>query len=105
MLLGDGHIRRSGLNKAYVIFEQSTNKTEYFNYVHNLLKQEGIGMNEVKQYQRFDERYKKTNESLHLSTSASEELKPLADMFLNEEGKKIIPSNIKELLTHRSLAH
>ena len=34
MLLGDGHIRRSGANKAYITFEQSSKKADYFNYVH-----------------------------------------------------------------------
>lgn len=33
------------------------------------------------------------------------ELKPLADLFLDEEGNKKIPSNIGEYLTHKSLAH
>jgi hypothetical protein len=105
MLLGDGHIRRSGLNKAYITFEQSTKKPEYFNYVHNLLEKEGISMLEVKEYSRFDARYNSTTNSLRFSTKAIEELKPLAEMFLDEEGNKKIPSNIKEHLTHRSLAH
>lgn len=33
-----------------------------------------------------------------------EELKPLADLFLDSEGKKVIPLNIAEHLTPRSLA-
>lgn len=105
MLLGDGHIRRSGLNKAYITFEQSAKKPEYFNYVHNLLQKEGVNMTEVREYSRFDARFNNTTESLRLSTKALEELKPLADMFLDEEGKKRIPSDIKEHLNHRSLAH
>ena len=105
MLLGDGHIRRSGVNKAYITFEQSSKKKEYFNYVHNLLQQEGLDISKSKTYTRFDSRYGKTNESLHITTKAMEELKFLADMFLDEEGKKRIPSNIDEHLTHKSLAH
>ena len=31
-------------------------------------------------------------------------LRPLADTFLDENGRKIIPTNIAEYLTHRSLA-
>lgn len=105
MLLGDGHIRRSGLSKAYFTFEQSSKKTEYFNYVYNILRQEGLDISEFKEYTRFDPRYGKTHESLHLTTKAMEELKPLADLFLDEKGKKKIPSNISELLTHKSLAY
>ena len=48
MLLGDGHIRRSGVNKAYITFEQSSKKKEYFNYVHNLLQQEGLDISKSK---------------------------------------------------------
>ena len=105
MLLGDGHIRRSGVNKAYITFEQSSKKTDYFNYVQEILRKEGLDIPDSKTYSRFDPRYYKTNESIHFTTTAMEELKPLADMFLDEEGKKKIPSNIGEYLTHKGLAH
>ena len=88
MLLGDGHIRRSGVNKAYITFEQSSKKTDYFNYVQEILRKEGLDIPDSKTYSRFDPRYYKTNESIHFTTTAMEELKPLADMFLDEEGKK-----------------
>jgi hypothetical protein len=39
-----------------------------------------------------------------LKTQNLEVLRPLADMFLDENGKKRIPSNIREHLTERSLA-
>lgn len=105
MLLGDGHIRRSGMNKAYITFEQSSKKKEYFNYVHDLLKKEGLKLSNPTEYSRHDIRYNTKNESIHFTTGAMEELTPLADMFLDEEGKKKIPSNIKEHLTHKGLAH
>lgn len=105
MLLGDGHIRRSGVNKAYITFEQSTKKTEYFNYVNDLLQKEGLELSDPRTYTRQDPRYDSTNESIRLTTKAMEELKPLADMFLDEKGNKIIPSNIGEHITHKSLAH
>ena len=99
------HIRRSGANKAYITFEQSLKKTEYFNYVHELLRKEGLNVSDSKTYVCIDPRHNKTNESIHFTTKAMEELKPLADMFLDEEGKKKIPSNIGEYLTHKGLAH
>ena len=35
-LLGDAHIGRSGLNKAFISFEQSKQKIEYLNFLHHL---------------------------------------------------------------------
>nr|AVR57731.1 hypothetical protein C0989_000032 [Termitomyces sp. T132] len=106
VLLGDGHIRRSGLNKAYISFEQSSKKTEYMNYLHSLAQEGGLPLtNEnLKEYSREDLRYQVTNKSLYFRTKATEELKPMADLFLNEEGKKVIPANIADHLTSRSLA-
>ena len=40
-----------------------------------------------------------------MKTENLEELRPLADMFLNEDDKKIIPENIKEDITLKSLAY
>lgn len=104
LLLGDGHIRRSGVNKAYITFEQSLKKTEYFNHVHELLRKEGLNISDSKLYTRFDSRYNKSNESIHFTTKAMEELKPLADLFLDDSGNKKISPNIGEHLTHKSLA-
>lgn len=105
MLLGDGHIRRSGASKAYISFEQSSKKTEYLNYVRESLAKEGVVLTDNLSYTRTDLRHGSENKSIRFSTRASEDLKPLADMFLDEEGKKIIPSNIGEELTAKSLAH
>ena len=103
-ILGDAHIGRTGLNKGFISFEQSIKKMEYLNYLYGLSKEEGITMEEPKTYSRNDLRYGKTNESLYFRTKSIEELRPLADMFLDKDGKKIIPSNIGEVLTPRGLA-
>ena len=105
MLLGDGHIRRSGPNKAYIAFEQSTKKTEYFNNVKDILAKEGVELTDNRTYVREDTRYGSTNSSVRFSTKASEDYKPLADLFLDEEGKKIINPNIGDELTIKGLAH
>jgi hypothetical protein len=105
MLLGDGHIRRSGPNKAYIAFEQSSKKTEYLNYVKDILIQEGMELSDNQTYTREDARHGSINKSIRFSTKASEELKPLADLFLDDEGKKRIHPNIGEELTVKSLAH
>jgi hypothetical protein len=103
-ILGDAHIGKTGLDKAFISFEQSKKKLEYLKFLFEISKKEGLSLEELKTYTRNDQRYKKINESVYFRTKSLESLKPLADMFLNKEGKKIIPSNISEILTPRSLA-
>ena len=106
VLLGDAHIGRTGLNKAFISFEQSNKKSEYLNYLYKLTKEGGLPLmvDGIKEYTREDNRFNNINKSLYFRTQSLEELKPLADLFLNEEGKKIIPSNIGDHLTEKSLA-
>lgn len=103
-LLGDAHIGRSGLNKAFISFEQSKQKIEYLNYLHKITKEAGFDLKDPVTYSRTDSRYFNKTESLYFRTESLEELKPLAYMFLDSEGKKIVPSNIAEHLTARGLA-
>lgn len=104
VILGDAHIKKVGLDKAFISFEQSTKKMDYLNYLHKLATEAGFEVKIPKIYSRTDSRYASKTESLYFRTESLPEFKPLADVFLNEEGKKIIPSNISEFLTHRSLA-
>jgi LAGLIDADG DNA endonuclease family len=108
VLLGDAHIGRTGLDKAYITFEQSKKKLEYISYLHSLTRESGsrkLEIDELKTYTRTDARYSdRINQSLYFRTNSLEDLKPFADMFLNNEGGKIIPTNIADHLTPRSLA-
>ena len=76
------------------------------NYLHNLIKTEGFPLieNNLKTYSRQDTRYNTINSYLYFRSYSIEELKPLANMFLDEKGKKHITGNIANELTHRSLA-
>jgi len=105
-ILGDAHIRKTGLNKAFISFEQSSKKADYLNFLHELVKKEGLPLMDetVRTYSRQDVRYNTQNSSLYFRTQSIEELRPLADMFLDEAGAKHIPKNIAEEFTHRSLA-
>jgi hypothetical protein len=94
MLLGDGHILRSGQNKAYIAFEPSSKKTDYLNYVKDILNKEGMELSDNQTYVHDDVRYGVQNSSVRFSTKALEELKPLADLFLDDEGRKKISSDI-----------
>ena len=71
--------------------EQSKKKLEYLNYLYQLSLEEGITLNEPKIYTRNDLRYNQMNESIYFRTKSIEELRPLAEMFLDSQGKKVIP--------------
>lgn len=105
-LLGDASIRRSGINKAIISFEQSNKKIDYINYLFKETKEGGLPLSKdtLSEYTRFDSRYSVTNKSLAFRSQPTEDLIELADLFLDNDGKKKIPSNIAEVLTHRSLA-
>jgi hypothetical protein len=105
VLLGDAHIGKVGLDKAFISFEQSKNKSDYLLYLHKLISEGGFELENIKNYSRNDPRYpNRSTESLYFRTKSLSELKPLADLFLDPENKKIIPTNIAEMLTPRSLA-
>ena len=106
LLLGDAHIRKVGTSKAYFTFEQSTKKADYFNHVYDAVKAENLVKEAPAFYERSDPRYPgKVTSSYHFKSNTVEDLRPLADLFLDENGGKIIPSNISDLLTERSLAY
>lgn len=105
IILGDAHINKVGLDKAFISFEQSSKKHEYINHVYQLIKEElPLQADNIKEYSRFDSRYNTTNHSLYFRTQALEELRPLADLFLDSNDRKIVPTSISEHLTERSLA-
>jgi hypothetical protein len=106
VILGDAHIKRTGSDKAFISFEQSSKKADYLNYLQTLVKEGGLPLmsDNLKEYSRKDQRYNSTNSSLYFRTKSVKELKPFADLFLDEQGKKIIPLNIADYLTPRGLA-
>ena len=106
-LLGDAYIGRTGLDKAFITFEQSKKKSEYLNYLFETFKEQGLPLmkDSITEYTRTDPRYNTKNSSLYFRTESLSEFKALADLFLNESGQKIIPTNIAEHFTTQSLAH
>lgn len=104
VLLGDAFIGRTGLDKAFISFEQSEKKIKYLKFLYSICQEAGFELDNIKTYIRKDSRYSKTNQSLYFRTKSIKELKPLSDLFLNEKGVKIIPSNIADYLTLISLA-
>lgn len=104
-ILGDAHIGKTGLNRAFITFEQSAKKSEYLTHLHKLINEEQLALKEPKLYIRTDERYNTINQSLYFRTNSIEDLKPLADLFLDSNNKKIIPTNISDYLTYKGLAY
>ena len=106
ILLGDASIRRSGINKASISFAQSGQKKDYFNQVYNSIQKENLPLNEPNLRNFVDPRYpNKVYSAISFSSKPSEDLRPIADLFLDANGKKIVPSNISDLLTPKSLAY
>jgi hypothetical protein len=66
-ILGDAHIRKTGLNKAFISFEQSSKKADYLNFLHELVKKEGLPLMDetVRTYSRHDVRYNIKNSFLY----------------------------------------
>jgi hypothetical protein len=89
-LLGDAHIGRTGLNKAFISFEQSSKKKEYLNYLFNITKEGEIPLigETIKEYIREDSRYKTINKSLYFRTQSLESLKPMLIYFKMQKGTK-----------------
>jgi hypothetical protein len=104
-LLGDAHIARSG-GKAYITFEQTLKHRAYVMHIKDVLKGAGgIDLYDIKYYKRTDSRYNSVNESIYLKTHSSELLSFLAEMFLSDGNKKILPFDIEKYLSPIALAY
>jgi hypothetical protein len=69
-ILGDAQIRKTGLNKAFISFEQSSKISDYLNFLHELVKKEGLPLMDetVRTYSRQDVRYNTQNSYLYFRT-------------------------------------
>lgn len=104
LLLGDGHIGKSG-NLHFITLEQSSKHKDYVINLHNLLKHLGLDLYDIKYYSRLDSRYGTTTKSIYFKTHNSHLFFILGVLFLGNGTKKIISSSIQDWLTPVSLAH
>ena len=76
--------------KLILLLNSLIKKLDYINYLQNLTKEGGLKLTQdiIKEYAREDLRYQSSNKSLYFRSKVLEELKPMADLFLNDEGKK-----------------
>lgn len=96
LMLGDGHLRaitNSNQNSRLVISCQIKNK-DIIDLIGRVLKSNGFTFN-TRKSSRFDKRTKKTYESITLESHVSTYFTKLRNMWYNNEGKKIIPDEIK----------
>lgn len=103
LLLGDGHIGKSG-NKSFITMEQTVKHKDYVIYLYDLLLSNGILLYPLKFYSRWDKRYSSINESIYFKSHNMECLNLLATMFMLD-ATKTVPKNIADWLTPISLAH
>lgn len=104
-LLGDSHIGRN-LTTSYLTFEQSLAKSDYLQHLYTLVKEAGFDMNPPVIYRREDPRYPdRPTYSLHFRTVADEAFNLLAELFLDSNGNKVIPSNIGDYLDIVALSY
>ena len=102
LLLGDVHVSKVNTKNSRFLFEQGEVHRDYLFHLYDLFKD--YCKTEPKIYSRFDKRTNKTYSRVKFSMLTSPLFNYYHDLFyLN--GNKIIPANLGELLTARSLAY
>lgn len=102
LLLGDIHASRASSKNTRFLFEQGEVHSSYLLHLYDLFKD--YCKTEPKSSSRFDKRVNKSYSRIKFSTLSSPVFNYYYDLFyLN--GNKIIPVNLGELLTARSLAY
>lgn len=105
-MLGDLFAEKRNVNaNTRLQFKQSTKNEPYIDHLY-LLFEEYCGSKPIKMV-NYDNRpnKKKEYEAIKFQTLSLPCFNIFKDLFYNSEGIKIIPSNLKELLTERGLAY
>lgn len=110
LLLGDGHIQQRNKNfgNSRFIYAQSSlrkNHYNYFKHVFELFKPYLSIDFKLKSKSFVDKRSNKTYSSISFATLTLPCFTFYRDLFYNSDNKKIVPLNIKNLLTPRGLAY
>lgn len=110
LLLGDGHIQQRNKNSrnSRFIYAQSSlreNHYNYFKHISELFKPYLSNRFNLKSKTFLDKRSNKIYSSVSFSTLTLPCFTYYKELFYNSKNKKIVPLNIKELLTPRGLAY
>jgi len=102
LLLGDLHASKGSLKNTRLIFEQGDIHSDYLFHLYDLFK--NFCKTEPKITKRFDKRTNKFYTRIKFSTLSSPLFNYYLDLFY-VNNIKIIPANLGEILTARSLAY
>lgn len=109
LLLGDGHIqKRSVLGNSRFIYAQSSLRLHHINYFKHVLELFKPYLSNDFNYKEktfTDKRTNKEYKSVHFATLSLPCFNYYRDMFYDSNNLKIVPLNIKNLLTPRGLAY
>jgi len=107
LLLGDGHLQCRNTNSRF-IYGQSSLREHHLNYFYHIFDLFKPFVNKdfiIKPRSFVDKTTNKTYGSLYFSTLTLPCFNYYRNLFYNLENKKIVPNNIQQLLTPRSLAY
>lgn len=93
-MLGDGHIVKSGRFAKYST-SHSKKQKEYITWISEIFGSLGRGL---KLYNSYNKKYNRTYEFYNFNTVIVPELLSFRNNFYDHLGKKIIPSNLKNIL-------
>jgi len=109
LLLGDGHIQKRSLTgNSRFMYAQSSLRIQHFNYFYHVLELFKPYLSKdfkLKTKTFIDKRTNISYSSVNFATLSLPCFNYYKDLFYNSDGLKIVPSNINELLTYRSLAY
>ena len=109
LLLGDGHVqKRSILGNSRFIYAQSSLRIHHINYFKHVLELFKPYLSNYFNYKEktfTDKRTNKEYKSVHFATLSLPCFNYYRDMFYDSNNLKIVPLNIKNLLTPRGLAY
>jgi hypothetical protein len=107
LLLGDGHLQCRHVNSRFIYGQSSLRKhhLNYFYHIFDLFKPFISKEFKIKSRSFVDKRTKNTYSSVLFATLTLPCFNYYRKLFYNKDNKKIVPLNIKQLLTPRGLAY
>ncbi len=107
--MGDGHIQQRSLNgNARFMYTQSSLRIHHFNYFNHILALFNVYLAKdfkVKEKSFTDKRTNTTYSSVNFATLSLPCFNIYRNLFYNSQNIKIVPADIKNLLTPRGLAY
>lgn len=97
-VLGDGYLQKTGKKNARLKIEHSEKQKEYIFWKYNKLI--NMAQDKPKLIKRFNQRFKKEYSYYRFQTHSSPILGKYKSWFYDENGRKKVPKNIKNILKY-----